>query len=176
MAGLAVALLAVVAGGAYVASDSDRAPGATRPVVLPDTFMGLGPAEASAQFAQIDTQWRDGLSDAYGDRPFDGRAYGTLAEGIRINVVVNRGDAPDVGDASFGRPPFTDFGAVACTHTLQLPETPGVDDPGPFTSARMFLCVRSDDVATVSAFALMGAQGREADVAAAVDQVWALQQ
>ena len=40
----------------------------------------------------------------------------------------------------------------------------------------MFICFSHDDMATVSAFVLMGAHGREADVAAAVDEVWALQQ
>lgn len=172
-----VALLAVVAVVGYVAQGrGGTAPADARPVVLPDSFMGLRPAEASQQFAEVDSQWRDGLSDAYDGRPFDGRAYGTIADRVRINVVVNRGDAPDVGDASFGRPPFTDFGAVSCTHTLQLPEVPGMAAAGPVTNPRLFICTRHDVVATVSAFAVMGAQGREADVAAAVDQVWALQQ
>ena len=173
--GLVGALLAVVAGAGYVVTAADDAPVDTRPVVLPATFMGLGPAEASQQFAEVDSQWRDGLSDAYDGRPFDGRAYGTMADRVRIHVVVNRGDAADVGDASFGRPPFTDFGAVSCTHTQELPEVEGLPDTGPLTNPRTFLCVRHDEVATVSAFALLGAQGREAEVAAAVDQVWSMQ-
>ena len=85
-------------------------------------------------------------------------------------------DAPDVGDAAFGRSPFTDFGAVSCTHTLQPPEVDELPETGPATNPRIFICVRHDAVATVSAFALLGVEGRVAQVAEAVDQVWALQQ
>ena len=170
---LLLALVAVVAGAAYVVTSRDEAPVDTRPVVLPDTFAGWGPSEPVAQFA--DDEWRAMAAEDIG-QPLDGRAYGTAADRVRINVLVSRGDDPDGPDVKLAREPFTVFGAVSCTHTLQLPEAEWDPDPQPFTSDRMFICFRHDDMATVSAFVLMGAHGREADVAAAVDEVWALQQ
>ena len=173
LASLAVAALA--AGAGYAVTSRGAAPVDTRPVVLPDTFAGWGPAEPTSQFADVDPQWRDALADSYGGHPFHGRAYGTAADRVRINLVVARGDFPDVGDAAFARPPYTSHGPVSCTHTLQLPATATDPEPQPVTSPGLLLCLRHDDVATVSAFVLLGAP-READVAAAVDAAWALQQ
>jgi hypothetical protein len=146
-----------------------------RPVVLPDTLVGLSPAETRLQFAQ-GGDWRTQLAQTFGDHPFDGRAFGGVRPGPLVNLVVVRKDSRDEGDPGLGRPPYSKFGEVSCTHWFQLPDVLGQGESKPYRSDKMLLCWRASETLTVSVLMPLSPPGYEQTAAQAVDEVWALEQ
>ena len=160
-----VALLVLLAAVA-LAVRHRQAPFDGRPVVLPATLDGLRPAQGAAQFGS-DAGWRSMMTQGFGARPFDGRQYGSVAEGRVLNLTVVRGTSDRYGDIHLAAPPFTDYGDVRCTHSLMLGKDAAT------TSARMLVCARTRDTLSVSVFMLTGGDGYEARAASLVDEVWA---
>jgi hypothetical protein len=166
-----VAAVAVLCAGYVLLRDEPRD---DRPVVMPDTLVAQ--PEAEVQFAEYG--WRTSMEEQWGDHPFDGRAFGSFQARVLMNLVVIRGDSRDEGDVGLGRPPYTQFGEVTCTHTFQFDaeSSPDGEDSEPYHSDRMLLCWRARDTLTVSVLLPLGGEGFETAAAQAVDGVWALNQ
>jgi hypothetical protein len=161
----AIVLLGLVAAALHLRPHSPD----TRPVVLPDTFAGWPTAPELQQFER-DADWRARQSKDYAGNAFDGRAYGTRTPVQLFNVVVARTDGSELGDVLMGVAPFTDHGDVRCTHTMRLQGQAGPSRESP----DMVLCFRAEARLTVSVLAI-GHSANDAQIAAGVDDVWALQ-
>ncbi|WP_426560696.1 hypothetical protein ACPPVT_12520 [Angustibacter sp. McL0619] len=181
-AGLVAAVIATVL-LAVVGWRATHRPNLT-PVVLPDSFASYGPLQDGVDFAKDDgpTSWRTSAKGTLGGNAFDGRAFGNVRSGgPMLNVVVARTDLTDKLDVALAAPPYTMFGSVTCTQTVDLAsaarkrnQTPK-DLPGPRFNARSVLCWRATDDVSVSAFGLLASADLMPRVAAAVDEVWELQ-
>jgi hypothetical protein len=169
--GLMAALLAVATRVATIGALHLRSgPHDTRPVVLPKSLAGFQPAPTPYQFAE-NASWPQSMAKAFGNTAYGGRAYGSLAAHQLINLVVVRADSSGFGDPSVGRPPYTMFGEVRCTHSLQFK-----DSSPELVDSKLLLCWRASDTLTVSAIMLLGGQGFDEDTAQAVQDVWDAQQ
>ncbi|GAB4065744.1 hypothetical protein GCM10028777_16310 [Angustibacter speluncae] len=155
-------------------------PHSTEPVVIPQFLLGM--PVSPYDFAQ------DGWADGWElDGTVGGRAYRSGANtGPQLNLIVARQDITgddDPGDVGMAGDVEERFAAVSCTQQVDysnsdpddLPE--GMPALPPGRSDFMLICWRSRDDLTVSVLLL----GRDraglgsADVAAAVEEAWALQ-
>jgi len=169
---VAVLVVAVAAGCAFLLLRSG--PIDHRPVVLPDALAGYAVADPGLQFSQA-ADWRAGMREDFGDRPWDGRAYGGVP-GPLIHLVVVRGDSDKKGSLTTVREPFTKIGDVTCTQTFQTVALPGQSESGPKRMDRWAQCWRSDDSLTVSVLVVLTTPQFVPTAAAAVEEAWALQE
>jgi hypothetical protein len=149
------------------------------PVVVPETLLGM--PVSRTDFAAT-PGWSDGweLDGAVGGRGY--AAGDAVLPGA--NLIVARQDISgddDPGDVGMAGDVEQRFGEVSCTQQLDFSSSADVDaDPGfdlePYRSDSMLVCWRSRSDLTVSVLLLGLDRGfGAADVAAAVDEVWALQ-
>ena len=155
-------------------------PHSDEPVVIPPTLLGM--PVSPYDFAE--DGWAEGWEI---DGSVGGRAYrSATGTGPQLNLVVARQDITgddDPGDVGMAGDVEEQHGAVSCTQQVDYSnsdpdEAPdGLPELLPGRSDFMLICWRSRDDLTVSVLLL----GRDraglgaADVAAAVDEVWALQ-
>jgi len=145
-----------------------------RPVVLPQTVAGYSTADPRLQFdTHPDVQ--DTMRDEFGERPWGGRAYGGVP-GELLHLTVVRGDSEQRGMLTTTRPPHTTYGDVTCTETFQFTGLDGEADTGPVQLPGMLQCWRTERALSVSLLAISAEPGMMPRLAAAVDDVWALQQ
>lgn len=173
--------LALVAAAVVAVVALRPPPHSDEPVVIPPTLLGM---PASPLDFAADPGWGDEIGF---DGAFGGRGYSPAPEKVpQANLVVVRQDVSgddDPGDVGMADDVEQRFGAVSCTSTLDFSNVPddvaeewGLD-PEPVSSGQNLICWRADRTLTVSVF-VMGmpiAPFAAADVAAAVDEAWALQ-
>jgi len=164
-----VVAVAVVAAFVMRAGPIDR-----RPVVLPDALAGYTVADARLQFSQA-ADWRAGMREDFGDRPWDGRAYGGVP-GPLIHLVVVRGASDKKGSLTTVREPFMKIRDVTCTQTFQAISLPGRSESGAKRMDDWVQCWRGDDTLTVSVLVVLTSAQFVPTAAAAVEAAWALQE
>lgn len=172
--------LAAVVAGVVAVAVLQPPPHSDEPVVLPATLLGM-PA------SRLDFAAAPGWSDAWGlDGAVGGRGYASAAAVVpTANLVVVRQDVSgddDPGDVGMAGDVEQRFGEVSCTQQLDFSSSQGVDGGAeppalePYRSDSTLVCWRSRSDLTVSVLLLGLDRGFGAgDVAAAVDEVWALQ-
>lgn len=160
----------------------DRGPLDARPVVLPETLLGLA-VNDRFDFGK-EAGWRAGVGEVYAGHAFDGRSFGGHKPDGRLappmlNLVVVRGHFPDIGDASLGREPITRYGSVQCSHHFAGADITTNYELKEWSNQNHLICVRSEPQLTVSLFALgldhLNHPNPDALVASAVEEVFALQ-
>lgn len=156
-------------------------PHSDEPVAIPPTLLGM-------PVSPLDFAARPGWDEQMGFHgATGGRGYAPAPEvAPQANLVVVRQDVSgddDLGDVGMAGDVEQRFGAVSCTSTLDFSNVPddvaqdyGLDD-GPVATDQNLVCWRADETLTVSVFVIgmRIAPFVAADVAAAVDEVWALQ-
>ena len=168
-AGGIIAVLALVVAGWWLRPVHDH-----RPVALPEAVLGLPRAEGVRDFG-TQPSWRTVAEGDLPDVTMEGRAYRRLerSQPLQINIVVARTDLTGKLDRRLGVKPYLAYGSVTCTHTFDL--STKASPASPATTDRMLLCWRTSSGLSVSALVLRQGAVTDAQIADAVQQVWALQ-
>jgi hypothetical protein len=169
---LLVPAVLVVAVAAVWVFTMQPAPIDQRPVALPAALAGFPVANAGLQFAQHPDVQKT-MRDDFGERPWDGRAYGGIP-GPLFHLVVVRGDSDGKGMLTTTRPPHTEFGDVTCTQTFELEDLPGQGDAEALRHDSRVQCWRTSDSLSVSVLVVSTTAAFMPAVATAIDEVWAL--
>lgn len=159
-------------------------PHSDEPVVLPGTLLGLAQAPAPFDFG-ADPIWQQAQGNTGVQGAVGGRAYSPGDPIVpQVNLVVTRQDVSgddEPGDIGMAGEVEQRFGEVSCTQQMDYSNWDAspteIERPAPGRSDSLLICWRSVPTLTVSVL-VMGigrASFTSADVAAAVDEVWALQ-
>jgi hypothetical protein len=174
--------VALVVAGVVAVAALRPPPHSDDPVVIPETLLGM---PASPLDFAADPGWSDAMEF---DGAVGGRGYSPAPAKVpQVNLMVVRQDISgddDPGDVGMAGDVEEVVGRVSCTQTLDFSSTPddvaeqwGIERDAAERSESMLVCWRADDLLTVSVF-VIGidvAPFTSTDVAAAIDEVWALQ-